>query len=457
MTLKITRKMLKELYPLADEDYLIPMVEGKIHVVNYINAQKKAIRKEFTKYQARINNMYTEYLNSQERDYFLPDDNHMIPYWKKQTRKILKEYTQWTKKAYGVSVAEVYNYKRLYNLWMLSEVQKNPEDDYDKPVIGESDIGFGITDPGFTIKKLMALINRVIYGRTFSERVDDAYEVCLSSVDAAVVGTVGSRGRELNDYLKTIGDRMDVALLNKISTATNMGLEDVEDISDHDVFTANPFYSNEFQRVEILDDKTCLVCGSMDKAVYKTRLGRIHPNCRGVDVPLSDDEKDEAIVQARKANRRKNFDNWFNGLSEANKRSLLGKTKYDLYKGGRINVHDLIKQNRVVGAKEVKQIEKYKSIPSMSNDMRTARSVIRSEHSKLPTKAIIAIDSDEDIRAYYRYLDKKEAIYKNLDASVLKREGIHRNTLNAEVNRERKLLRNKEKQLRLDAAIKKKS
>jgi hypothetical protein len=343
---------------------------------------------------------------------------------------------------------------------MLSKIGGTPEDKYDRPaVVGEADKddkdkkSGGIVDPLFSKSKLDALVNNKSYGKSFADRTSHAIETASNSIDNSMKGVLSGKGKELNQYLKTVEKQLKKDVSSKVANAISLGIEDAEDFSDYDVFSANSFTGN-YQRVEILDNRTCLVCAKFDGAVYKEPLGRVHPHCRGIDVPINPAEDKSRIRElSSSAKRKESFNNWFENLEESNKRSLLGKTKYEAYKDGSINVHDLVKQNRVIGAKEVKRIEQFKTIPTLKNDVSVARSVIRNENKKLKRKTIASLKTQDDVNAYYRYISKKEGIYKNLETSALKKAGIHRNTLNAEINRERKVLRLKEKEIALKDKI----
>lgn len=447
---KLTRKQLKKLYPLADEDYLVAMVEGKVHVVNYINQRKAEVKLEFDKYMKRIRNVFNSYFIKKKRDYIDSSDVGMLKKWHKEVDTILKEYFKWNKLLFITSVSELYNYKRLYNLWMLSKISGAPEDDYDKPVAAEADKTRGVTDPGFTKDKLDGIVNHEVYGSTYDERTSTALENALNALDANMSGYVSGDPKDVTKMLTSIEKTLRKEVANKAANAISLGLEDAEEFSDYDVFSSNPFFGGNYQRVEVLDRKTCLVCAALDGTVYKHAVGRVHPNCRGLDIPIPETvSKSQIREMGSKQRRRESFDNWFEGLPEDQKKSVLGKTKYEKYVAGSLNIHDVVKQNRVLGVKEVEAIESYKSIPSIKTDLSVATKVIKSEAQKLPQRRIEDITTREELNAYYRFVNKKEAIYQGIQSNALTKANVHRNTLKAEINRERRILRLKEKEIAL--------
>lgn len=454
---KITKGLLKKEYPLADIDYLLAMVEGKIYMSNYIFKKKNEVKAEFELvYLPMIENVFIDYMNKNERDFFITDDVKMVDIWRKKINTILMKYLRWVKKFYVVTVSESYNYKRLYYLWMLDAIYGAEEDEYEKPkVIGEADENKkGVIDPGFTKEKLNSLINKEVYGKTFDDKVSNTLEKALNSYDSSIANVLTGNGKNLNQYLKIIEKDMRKNVSNKMSNAVSIGIEDVEDIAEYDIFSANPRTGN-YQRVEILDNKTCLVCADIDHAVYKEPIGRVHPNCRGIDVPIAENaDKDAIRKMGTKKARKENFNNWFDGLNDIDKRRVLGKSKYEQYKNNKLDVHTLVKDSRVLGSKEIERIEQLKLTPNIKNDLNVARNVINAELKKVPNKSIANIKTTDELNAYSRYVNKKESIYRNLDSKALKKAGIYRNTLNAEINRERKLIRLKEKEIKVDKLTK---
>ena len=73
----------------------------------------------------------------------------------------------------------------------------------------------------------------------------------------------------------------------------------MEDIGEGDVFQQNAFFLRNFQRVELLDRKTCLVCAKMDGETYTDPLGKLHPNCfpTGIMITTINGKKDISKIQ----------------------------------------------------------------------------------------------------------------------------------------------------------------
>jgi hypothetical protein len=86
-----------------------------------------------------------------------------------------------------------------------------------------------------------------------------------------------------------------------------------------------------YVRVEILDTKTCIMCGLEDLKFYKTKAEAptlpVHPNCRGFYLPKVKGEELGAGLQ-------KTWSQWLSEQSDKKQREVLGPTRFNAYKAG---------------------------------------------------------------------------------------------------------------------------
>jgi hypothetical protein len=127
-----------------------------------------------------------------------------------------------------------------------------------------------------------------------------------------------------------------------------------------------------FDWVATLDLRACSICANNElSSPYSSAtvpsIG--HPRCRCVIVPniekstrrpyvkdsrsvkeIPKDERDGKIGVTRK-----NFKQWFETLNESDKREWLGKSRYEMYKAGKIDIKDLAAGNpkRILTLKEL--------------------------------------------------------------------------------------------------------
>ena len=90
----------------------------------------------------------------------------------------------------------------------------------------------------------------------------------------------------------------------------------------------------EEEWIATLDHKTCQTCGNLDGRRFKIGRGTtapVHPRCRCLRVP----------VLAGSETRTRYID-WFERRTETAKRSILGKTRYELYKSGELELNEFV-------------------------------------------------------------------------------------------------------------------
>lgn len=123
-----------------------------------------------------------------------------------------------------------------------------------------------------------------------------------------------------------------------------------------------------------LDVLTCLQCGYLDGRTFAVGAGPVpvkdtHPHCRCVRSPVVKSWEELGVdpsVLPEKARRqltgrapeRVTWRRWFVRQPEKVKREILGKTRYSLYKTGKLDVDDFATNRRVLTVKQLKK--KYK-------------------------------------------------------------------------------------------------
>ncbi len=127
-------------------------------------------------------------------------------------------------------------------------------------------------------------------------------------------------------------------------------------------------YKEEGHKREVyfatLDHRTCLRCAPLDNKIFPTGEGAqppLHPRCRCVRVPYSfgaldaerpfvDDKRPvKNIPKSERAEKigqtRYSYSEWFERLSDKSKLSILGQSRYDLWKKGDIDLGEFSAKN----------------------------------------------------------------------------------------------------------------
>jgi hypothetical protein len=461
--MKLTKRNLMKRYPEADEDFLVMMVENKLYMNKYHKSRLKELQYIIDEYFNKVYGVFRRYLISQKRDYFILNDIHAKKKLLVDCKTILNNMKDEVEKYYIETISQTYNYQRLYALWMLDV--KVGDKNYSKPKpLGEmKEIGGEIKkslvdDPGFSKSKLNEILSKSIIGKTFSERLDEGFEKGLDgiskSMDYATMSDKDGVGKEYNKFLINVRTKLTRSVQSACKRALAMGIEDAEDVGSGDVFARNNYASRKYQRVEILDGFTCIVCAGVDGDTYKEPLGLIHPNCRGIDVPCKLDENGNVVYRKGISGARRrsdSFDRWFNDLSEKDKRRVLGAGKYDKWKSGNLSINTIVNGARAKTLSEINNAEEITGLKSkFEHDYDVAVNAISKLKSYLPQKDISKMADTKEINAYEKFISQKEAIYRNMSSDELKNVGINRRTLDAEIRNERRILNLKRKELTLN-------
>lgn len=313
---KLSRKSLENRYPKADIDYLMMLLEHQVYLKQYEAKRIKDIDRLFKNdYLVELNNIYAKHFSDVEKfgEVELTNKkNKFLKDWNKLRKRMHKSLLE---NAYQ-NMSSIYNYCRFYFLWMLDELT-DEIDMYSKPdvkdYLGEQDAYVGeqkknkkkkLYDIGYSKDKLNELIDTPRYGKTTSERI--AY--AISKTDIAVKGVLNDalipkgsgKGKSylqvmkqleksLNDNIKKLAQRSLLMDIQGISSQVNLETYRMND----------GFLPDKFQRVEVLDKRTCLVCAKLDGTLYKEPKGQIHPNCfpEGVMVTTLDGDKDISEIK----------------------------------------------------------------------------------------------------------------------------------------------------------------
>jgi len=134
-------------------------------------------------------------------------------------------------------------------------------------------------------------------------------------------------------------------------------------------YKANEDIIKGYQRVETLDDRTCIECGVEDGHVYDVGAPRpflpCHANCRGLYVPVLksyrelgyDIDELPAGTRASMDGQVPRYKTWRDVVAEADAKrqdAILGPTRAALYRGG-MKLDEFIKDGKLVPLKELRK------------------------------------------------------------------------------------------------------
>lgn len=183
----------------------------------------------------------------------------------------------------------------------------------------------------------------------------------------------------------------------------------------------NIYVSDDYQivyyRVEVLDSAICMNCLQIDGSINDHPLGLLHKNCRGIDVILLKDlETGKYYDTAHKGYghklKTKTFEQKFESLSEKQKRSMLGKSNYEMYATGQLSPQDFLSNGRQITNAEAKIKVELNGLRSSINTPQKATNLANYMESMF-NKPIGKMTSEE-LLAYEKCLGLQRQLYENV-------------------------------------------
>jgi hypothetical protein len=141
-------------------------------------------------------------------------------------------------------------------------------------------------------------------------------------------------------------------------------IAEMSTVARNETYRANESLFSGYRYIGVLDDRQCLVCGSMDQTVFKTleEMPHLpqHRGCRCVAIPEVKglegfDDDDERASMDGPVPASTSYADWLAKQDPEVQRDILGPTRYSLYKEGmpitsfvsngeKLNLHQLVEK-----------------------------------------------------------------------------------------------------------------
>lgn len=213
-----------------------------------------------------------------------------------------------------------------------------------------------------------SILKTPILGASIASIYANLYANHKRKIEIAIVSSIQNNQNPVDQIKGTRDAKFKNGLLWKRERDIRMHAETsvfgVVNNTRKEIFTA--YQITEEVILSTLDHRTCLVCSSYDRDVYKVGEGpypSFHNRCRCIRIPwtgdkeerpfVADDRSVKNIPQSERKNKigttKYDYDQWFDRQPASFKRSHLGKTKYEAYKAGKLSLDDMVngKTNRV--------------------------------------------------------------------------------------------------------------
>jgi len=386
--IKPTEKQLKKLYPDIDVSYLNDHIDRKITLINMEDEVIKQIEDVLTQFKELISGVL------------------FLPYTTDVKQTLLKQ---------KFNDLEV----QLANLEVDGIIQLHESSGYlyqwilEKHFSGIPTKEFGgeqVSRKNILKQDIQNLVSRTV---NRNQNVGNTIETSLGQFSNSI--------NRLNTekFSQYEFDRLFSQVQDQIVGATRSVLQQaVYDAELGTQVTVDEQYEIVYYRVEVLDNSICMNCMSLDGSVNRMPLGLIHKNCRGIDVLLLKDMEtgkyyDSSYHGFGHKMRTKSFTDKFESLSEKQKRSMLGKTNYELYSSGKLNAEDFLDNGRQITTGEAKIFADLKSLRKDINTPQKANAMKRYMESLFGNKPMTQMSAQE-LSAYEKCLGIQKQIYMNV-------------------------------------------
>lgn len=305
---------------------------------------EKEIREYIDNYISHIVDM-VEYGNA-----FYIDINEIVEKAKKDIDEVLKRCNRCsTKKTSLVIKNKIENYLinceediSAYINTSLEDFTKIEDEWLEKNVEKPLKITLTKTD---TAKKKLLLIPIAtagvvgMLGKTIRKRLEDIYH--------SIITTSYISGASFEDLEDDFASRF-----NSFNNGLRADIESVgSSISnqyDRIIYTRNDTKIQKYMWLSILDSRTCLMCSDLDHTVYKNiqdvPIYPKHDRCRCQVIPITE-EMIDFIPES--------YEQWFEKQSNAEKKHILGKTRFQLYEQG-IKIKQFVNNGRITPLSDLK-------------------------------------------------------------------------------------------------------
>ena len=129
--------------------------------------------------------------------------------------------------------------------------------------------------------------------------------------------------------------------------------------SRESVYQDNKSLIKKVQYVATLDTRTSIICANLDGRTYEIGVGPRpprHPNCRSTTIPVLASWKELGIPLKEITNAQRvsmdgkvsqsiRFPEWIKKQDEFDQRKFFGKTRFELFKKGKLTISEMVDQN----------------------------------------------------------------------------------------------------------------
>jgi hypothetical protein len=178
---------------------------------------------------------------------------------------------------------------------------------------------------------------------------------------------LGIPAREINrsvlGSIKDLEPGQMQALRRSLEVNTKTMIAEMATEARNETYAKNSSLFSGYRYCGVLDDRQCLICGSVDQVVYKT-LEEVphlpqHRQCRCVAIPEVKglegfDEDDERASMDGPVYAGTSYSDWLSKQDAETQLDILGPSRYKMYQSG-VKIDSFVEDGRILTLKELEK------------------------------------------------------------------------------------------------------
>lgn len=389
MTQKPTKEQLRKMYPNASVEYISEHLDRKLLL---IEAEDNVI--------AQLDKIVTQFQEQIVGVLMLPTGDKP-----KLIQSKISDMEFQIANLEVDSIIQLHEYSGYLYQWLLEKY------------FGESPVQEmgGEQDTSVQRKKLVKQDVQKMVSQTVSRNQN--ISTSISGALKSLQSDINRLGASENINIADINRAFNNARRQMSSSTRSILQQSVYDAESNTNIYVSDDYQIVYYRVEVLDSAICMNCLQIDGSINDHPLGLLHKNCRGIDVILLKDlETGKYYDTAHKGYghklKTKTFEQKFESLSEKQKRSMLGKSNYEMYATGQLSPQDFLSNGRQITNAEAKIKVELNGLRSSINTPQKATNLANYMESMF-NKPIGKMTSEE-LLAYEKCLGLQRQLYENV-------------------------------------------
>lgn len=389
MTQKPTKEQLRKMYPNASVEYISEHLDRKLLL---IEAEDNVI--------AQLDKIVTQFQEQIVGVLMLPTGDKP-----KLIQSKISDMEFQIANLEVDSIIQLHEYSGYLYQWLLEKY------------FGESPVQEmgGEQDTSVQRKKLVKQDVQKMVSQTVSRNQN--ISTSISGALKSLQSDINRLGANENINIADINRAFNNAKRQMASSTRSILQQSVYDAESNTNIYVSDDYQIVYYRVEVLDSSICMNCLQIDGSINDHPLGLLHKNCRGIDVILLKDlETGKYYDTSHKGYghklKTKTFEQKFESLSERQKRSMLGKSNYEMYATGQLSPEDFLSNGRQITNAEAKIKVELNGLRSSINTPQKATNLANYMESMF-NKPIGKMTSEE-LLAYEKCLGLQRQLYENV-------------------------------------------